>query len=98
LGCWHRRHLAEPAARHRRAAQVGAVFDPADDVLFRPADELIDELCRAAKAAQVRVRLMLPGNAMSCRCCGQAVRLRPLVSAGVEVYERQGAVLHAKTM
>jgi cardiolipin synthase len=65
---------------------------------FAPDDPLIDGLCKAARRG-VRVRLMLPG-----RCDVPAVRLAArsfyelLLSNGVEVYERQGVVLHAKTM
>lgn len=65
---------------------------------FAPHDDLIDEICRAARRG-VRVRLMLPG-----RCDIQllitAARsfYETLMSAGVEIYERQGAILHAKSM
>jgi cardiolipin synthase A/B len=65
---------------------------------FAPHDDLIDELCAAAKRG-VRVRLMLPG-----RCDVQALLTAArsfyegLLDAGVEIYERQGVVLHAKTM
>lgn len=65
---------------------------------FAPDDPLIDGLCQAARRG-VRVRLMLPG-----RCDVPVVRhcarsfYETLLSAGVEVYERQGVVLHAKTM
>ena len=65
---------------------------------FAPDDELVEELCRAARKG-VRVRLMLPG-----RCDVPVVRIaarsfyETLLSCGVEVYERQGVVLHAKTM
>jgi cardiolipin synthase A/B len=65
---------------------------------FAPDDDLIATLCRAAKRG-VRVRLMLPG-----RCDVPAVRLaarsfyQTLLDCGVEIYERQGVILHAKTM
>lgn len=65
---------------------------------FAPDDTLIDELCRAASRG-VRVRLMLPGQ-----CDVALVRIAArsyferLMSCGIEVYERQGAVLHAKSM
>jgi cardiolipin synthase len=65
---------------------------------FAPDDELIDELCRAAKRG-VRVRLMLPG-----RCDVPTVRIaarsfyETLMSCGIEIYERQGVVLHGKTL
>jgi len=65
---------------------------------FAPPDELIDSLCRAAQRG-VRVRLMLPGEC-DVRLLLIAARsfYERLLNAGVEVYERQGAVLHAKTM
>jgi cardiolipin synthase len=65
---------------------------------FVPDDTLIDELCRAAGRGAC-VRLMLPG-----RCDVKLVRLaarsfyETLMSCGVEIYERQGVVLHAKSM
>lgn len=65
---------------------------------FAPDDPLIDGLCKAARRG-VRVRLMLPG-----RCDVALVRLcarsfyETLLSAGVEIYERQGVILHSKTM
>ena len=65
---------------------------------FAPHDDLIDELCAAAKRG-VRVRLMLPGR---CDVHALIVAARSfyetLLDAGVEIYERQGVVLHAKTM
>lgn len=65
---------------------------------FAPPEELVDELCRAAHRG-VRVRLMLP-SLSDVRLLVTAARsfYEKLLSAGVEVYERQGAVLHAKTM
>jgi cardiolipin synthase len=65
---------------------------------FAPDDPLIEELCRAARRG-VRVRLMLPG-----RCDVPVVRhcarsfYETLLTAGVEIYERQGVILHAKTL
>jgi cardiolipin synthase len=65
---------------------------------FAPPDELIDDLCRAARR-KVRVRLMLPGK---CDVPLLMVAARSfyetLLTNGVEVYERQGAILHAKTI
>lgn len=65
---------------------------------FAPPDELIDELCRAARR-KVRVRLMLPGRS-DAKALIWAARsfYEKLLSFGVEIYERQGAILHAKTM
>jgi cardiolipin synthase len=65
---------------------------------FAPDDALTDELCRAARRG-IRVRLMLPG-----KCDVPLVRIaarsfyETLMSCGVEIYERQGVVLHSKTM
>ena len=65
---------------------------------FAPDDTLIEELCRAAGRG-VKVRLMLPG-----RCDVPIVRLaarsfyEKLLNCGIDIYERQGVVLHAKTM
>ncbi len=65
---------------------------------FAPDDELIDELCRAAKRG-VRVQLMLPGR-IDVPVLLVAARsfYEKLMHYGVEIYERQGAILHAKTM
>ena len=65
---------------------------------FAPADALVNELCKAAGRG-VRVRLMLPGR-------GDVLLLviaarsfyDTLMAHGVEVYERQNVVLHAKTI
>ena len=65
---------------------------------FAPHDDLIDELCRAAKRG-VRVRLMLPGKGdVKVLMIAAQSFYETLMTAGVEIYERQGAVLHAKTM
>jgi cardiolipin synthase len=65
---------------------------------FAPPDDLIDELCAAAKRG-VRVRLMLPGKG-DVQILITAARsfYETLLTAGVEVYERQAVVLHAKTL
>ena len=65
---------------------------------FAPDDELIDEICKAHQRG-VRVRLMLPGRS-DVHLLTLAARsfYETLLACGVEVYERQAAVLHAKTM
>lgn len=65
---------------------------------FAPSSALINELCDAAGRG-VRVRLMLPSRC-DVRLLIWAARAfyEQLLSHGVEIYERQGAVLHAKTM
>jgi cardiolipin synthase len=65
---------------------------------FAPDDDLINELCRAAKR-RVRVQLMLPGRT-DVHLLTIAARsfYEKLMTNGVEIYERQAVVLHAKTM
>jgi len=65
---------------------------------FAPPDGLIEDLCAAARRG-VRVRLMLPGKG-DVKLLLTAARsfYETLLAAGVEVYERQEAVLHAKTL
>ena len=65
---------------------------------FAPDDLLVAELCRAADRG-VRVRLMLPGRG-DVKLLVIAARsfYELLMSHGVEVYERQNVMLHAKTM
>lgn len=65
---------------------------------FAPPDELIELLCAAAKR-NVRVRLMLPARC-DVRLLITAARsfYENLMAAGVEIYERQTVILHAKTM
>jgi cardiolipin synthase len=65
---------------------------------FVPDDPLIMELCGAARRG-VRVRLMLPGRSdvKLVRVAARSFYER-LMSSGVEIYERQMVVLHAKTM
>jgi cardiolipin synthase len=64
---------------------------------FAPPDELVEGLCRAARRG-VRTRLMLAANS-DVHLLTVAARsfYEKLLVAGVEVYERQHAVLHAKT-
>lgn len=65
---------------------------------FAPDDQLVDQLCDAAKRG-VKVQLifgaMSDWNFMIVAARSFYARF---LDAGVEVYERQGAVLHAKTM
>jgi cardiolipin synthase len=65
---------------------------------FAPPDELIDDLCRAARR-RVRVRLMLAGMS-DVKILLTAARsfYEKLLTSGAEVYERQGAILHAKSL
>jgi cardiolipin synthase len=65
---------------------------------FAPDDDLVGELCKAARRG-VKVQLMLPAK---CDIAALIVAARSfyerLLAAGVEVYERQSVILHAKTM
>ncbi len=65
---------------------------------FAPDDPLVAELCNAARRG-VRVRLMLPGRS-DVRILHIAAQsfYETLMDAGVEVYERQGVVLHTKAL
>jgi cardiolipin synthase len=65
---------------------------------FVPGPRILRSLIRAARRG-VRVRLLLPGlsDVRLVRILGRAY-LAPLLREGVEVYERQGTVLHAKVM
>ena len=65
---------------------------------FAPDDPLVEELCKAAKRG-VRVRLIVPGRS-DVHLLTIAARsfYEKLMNCGVEIYERQSVVLHAKTM
>jgi cardiolipin synthase len=65
---------------------------------FAPDDDLVGALCGAAKRG-VKVQLLLPSR-YDVHAFIFAARsfYERLMSNGVEVYERQGCVLHAKTM
>jgi cardiolipin synthase len=65
---------------------------------FAPPDELIDELCGAAKRG-VKVHLMLPAECdVPLLMWAARSFYETLLQGGVEVYERQGAILHAKSL
>jgi cardiolipin synthase len=65
---------------------------------FAPPDELIDILCKRARRG-VRVRLMLPGRCdVNLLMTAARSFYEHLLHYGVEIYERQHVVLHAKTM
>lgn len=65
---------------------------------FAPANNLVDEF-RAAARRGVRVRLMLPSRTdKDIMLIAARSFYEPLMAAGVEVYERQYARLHAKTL
>jgi cardiolipin synthase len=93
-----------PAARSRVVPLAHELFEGAKESIeltmayFAPPDGLIDELCAAAKRG-ARVRLMLPGKC-DVQLLLTAARsfYETLLTAGVEVYERQSVILHAKTL
>ncbi len=65
---------------------------------FAPPDDLIQALCDAA-ARGVRVRLMLPGRCDIHLLVTAAHSFYDrLLNCGVEIYERQSVILHAKTI
>lgn len=65
---------------------------------FAPDDDLVAELCAAAKRG-VRVRLMLPSlSDLNILVTAARSFYERLLHAGVQVFERQQAILHAKTM
>jgi cardiolipin synthase len=86
-----RRTLCELMSGAKRSIDMTMAY-------FAPDDELVDELCSASKRG-VQVRLMLPGQ-----CDVPLVRIaarsfyEKLMGCGIEIYERSGVVLHAKTM
>lgn len=93
-----------PAPRSRLVPVLRKIFRDAQRSIeltiayFAPPEELVDELCRRARAG-VRVRLMLPGRSdVPILLVAARAFYARLLAEGVEVYERQGAVLHAKTL
>ena len=65
---------------------------------FAPPDELVDVLCKRAKRG-VKVRLMLPGRGdVPILITAARSFYERLLPCGVEIYERQHVILHAKTM
>ncbi|MBV8781181.1 MAG: cardiolipin synthase B [Phycisphaerae bacterium] len=65
---------------------------------FAPDDDLIRELVRAARRG-VNVRLMLPSRTdVKPLLIAARSYYDRLMAAGIEIYERQHAILHAKTM
>lgn len=65
---------------------------------FAPGEAFVEQLCRAAGRG-ARVRLMLPSRT-DAPVVATAARsfYQRLMDAGIEVYERQHVVLHAKTL
>jgi cardiolipin synthase len=65
---------------------------------FAPDDTLIEELYRAARRG-IRIRLMLPSRSdvPLVRVAARSF-YETLMESGIDVYERQGVILHAKTL
>lgn len=65
---------------------------------FVPGPRIVRSLLRAAKRG-VRIQLLLPAisDVRLAKIASRAY-LSPLLKAGVEIYERQGTILHAKVM
>jgi cardiolipin synthase len=75
----------------RRSVQMTVAY-------FAPDDELIRHLCDAARRG-VCVQLMLAARSdMSIMVYAARAFYHTLLSGGVEIYERQSVVLHAKTL
>ncbi|HEV2294943.1 MAG TPA: phospholipase D-like domain-containing protein [Tepidisphaeraceae bacterium] len=95
---------AVPSARSHVTPLVHDLFAGARESIeltmayFAPPDDLIEELCAAARRG-VRVRLMLPSKC-DVKLLITAARsfYETLLTAGVEIYERQTVVLHGKTL
>ena len=65
---------------------------------FAPPNALVDQLCSSARRG-VRVRLMLPSRSdVPLMVSAARAIYEPLLAAGVEIYEREGVILHAKTL
>ena len=65
---------------------------------FAPDDQLVEVLCSAARRG-VDVRLMLPGRSdVPVVVAAARFFYERMMKAGIVVYERQGAILHAKTV
>ncbi|MGA2501533.1 MAG: phospholipase D-like domain-containing protein [Tepidisphaeraceae bacterium] len=91
-----------PSRRSPAATLIHMLHDATTSVYitmsyFAPPDDLIEALCVAAGRG-VRVRLMFPGRTdVKLLLVAQQSFYERLLSAGAEVYERQGVILHAKT-
>jgi cardiolipin synthase len=65
---------------------------------FVPPEKLVEQLCQTARSG-VRVRLMFPGHSNHpIVLIAQRAFYKKLMAANIEIYERQGAMLHAKTL
>jgi cardiolipin synthase len=86
-----RRYLCEFLRGARTSIEMTMAY-------FAPDDQLINELVRAAKRG-VRVRLMLPSRSdVTVLIVAAHSFYDRLIDCGVEIYERQHVILHAKTM
>ncbi len=97
--------LASAPTEHSRITPIARqLFDVAQRSLwitmayFAPTDAIIVALCAAARRG-LSVRLILPGvgDVALLRIAARSFYTR-LLEAGVEIYERRGPMLHAKTI
>jgi cardiolipin synthase len=93
-----------PAVNSRLTQRLGDLLRKARESIemtmayFAPPEDLIDVLCSRAKRG-VRVRLMLPGRGdVPILLTAARSFYEKLLPFGVEIYERQAVILHAKTM
>jgi cardiolipin synthase len=93
-----------PAVNSRMTQRLGDLLRKARHSIemtmayFAPPEHLIDVLCNRAKRG-VRVRLMLPGRGdVPILITAARSFYSKLLPFGVEIYERQAVILHAKTM
>ncbi|MDD2463915.1 MAG: phospholipase D-like domain-containing protein [Desulfobulbus sp.] len=95
-----RPHLNRPLIRNAfRIAMSGAektieIITP----YFVPGPRVVRSLLRAVRRG-VRIQIILPSisDVPVVKIVGRAY-LKPLLQAGIEIYERQGTILHAKVM
>ena len=93
-------HQARPLIRNSfRLAMAGAVHTiRIITPYFLPGPRVVRSLLRAVRrGAEVRMILPSISDVPVVQMLGRAY-LKPLLEAGVEIYERQGTILHAKVM
>jgi cardiolipin synthase len=93
-----------PTPQSRFVANLQKLLRDAESLIemtmayFAPPEELVELLCKSAKSG-VRVRLMFPGHSNHpIVLIAQRAFYKKLLMAGVEIYERERVMLHAKTL
>lgn len=85
------RSLRRLMAAARKSIELTAAY-------FAPGEDLVAQLCEASRRG-VRVRLMLPSRTdVPIMVTAARSFYQRLLACGVEIYERQYVVLHAKTL